>query len=308
MDKEIKDGGLCMETVFTIIGQDLGVAKKAVEDNDFNLINIIGNRIMTNVFAADKNEIMIIGWLVKELGSELHLIKQKKDDKLEEIKKYSVAYLNELGLEISRKTVDPKTYWQKFFAMETKIRKNIISNHERSIYDKQAEFSKYFAMNMLYLFYSNKNMLLIENNTLSSCVTNELSRNFNEHEGLEALIIYLVLRAFDNYYKYLYFEKFFIKDADAIERGKICLDDYIENIYKLKSLIAKGDTDELFKESNKIISKLGVDYRLYYLIYRDYSRIYIQEGVQEDEDFELSQETKQKIGGIITASLQEKLK
>jgi len=293
-----------MEVVLTIIEQDLKVAKKAVEDEDFNLVNIIGNRIMTDLQTFNKNDIMLLGWFVKELGGELLSLKQKKNDKLDDAKEYAKAYLNDLEFEVANGVVESKVYWEKFFDIENKLKKNFLSDQEIGIYDDQVEFSKHFAIKMLELFYNHKNMLLVENNTLSITTANELSRNFNEHNGIEALIIYLVLRAFDNYYRYLYYEKFFIKDEDAIRCTEIKLNEYVENIYKLRYLLESSDINSLYNESNTIIGRLGADYRLYFLIYYDYSRIYAQDEVKE-ERIELSQETKQKLGDAIMQSLKK---
>jgi len=295
-----------MEAIFTIIGQDLEVAKIAVKAEDFNLINIIGNRIMSNVFIINKNEIMILGWLLKDLGTELRFLKQTKNDELEEIKKYSIAYLDELKSEIARENIDPKTYFEKYLEIESKIRKNLLSKHE-SVYDEQVEFSKYFAIKVLDLLYSNKKMLLFKNNNLSSCAVSEVGRIFNEHGGIEALIIYLVLKAFNDYYLYLYGERFFIEDVGIVTQAETKMNEYIEDIYKLKSIIISGDIDNLYNESNVIIGRLGADYRLYFLIYINSPGMYEQKEIRE-EKLELSPETKQKIGEIITSSLQEKLK
>lgn len=297
-----------MEPIFTIIKQDLEVAKRAVAEDDFNLVNIIGNRIMTNIFTTNNNEMMILGWLIKELGLELISLNQMKYDKINEIKNYSATYLNELISTVASENTESKVYWQKFFEIENKLRKSILSKNEDVVYNEQADFSKGFAVKMLDVFYSNKNMLFIENNTLPTTITSELGRSFNEHGGEEALIIYFVLRTFEDYYRYFYFEKFFIKYQCAIERSEAKLKEYVENIYKLRSVTMNGDLNGLYNESNSIVSMLGVDYRLYYMIYLDYSRTYPQEKVRAERRLELSQETKQKIGELITASLQEKLK
>jgi hypothetical protein len=150
-------------------------------------------------------------------------------------------------------------------------------------------------------------MLFVENNYFASTVANELARNFNSHGGREALIIYLVMHAFDDYYRYLYYERFYVKYEEAIRCAEIKLNQYVENIYRLKSIMGSNEIDRLYDESSTIINRLGADYRLYFHIYYDPSRINAQEGVKE-ERIKLSPETKQKIGEMLTSSLQEKLK
>ena len=55
-----------MTNVAELINQDLTVAGAYLERKKFDSINIIGNRILQNLFAIDIKELMIIGLVVKE--------------------------------------------------------------------------------------------------------------------------------------------------------------------------------------------------------------------------------------------------
>jgi hypothetical protein len=150
-------------------------------------------------------------------------------------------------------------------------------------------------------------MLLFKNNNLSSSTASEVGRIFNEHGGIEALVIFLVLKAFNDYYGYLYGERFFVEDVGIVGQAETKMNNYIEDIYKLKSIIISGDINNLYNESNMILGRLGAGFRLYFSIYMNIPGMYEQKEIRE-EKLELSPETKQKIGEIITSSLQEKLK
>lgn len=180
-----------MEAIFIIIGQDLEVAIKAIEVDDYNTVNIVVNRIMMNLFIAEDIKLMLLGYMIRELAGELRIIKTNKNDSYEDSKKETIAYLEDLKSLITNGNRDLKIYWERFIDMEIKLRKSLLSKDEGIIYDEQSEFTKEFSLKLLDTFYSlKKDIHALKNHT--STMAFELGRNFNQHGGREALIIYLV--------------------------------------------------------------------------------------------------------------------
>jgi len=282
-----------MESIFTIMKQDLEVAEKGNDGNDFNLVLFIGNRLMTNSLVSDKNGIMLLGYMVRELGAELLFIQKNRKDNLDAAKREAKTYLKSLKEQVIKECLDPKVYWEIFYKIENKFRKYLLSNHESAVYDEQNDFSKIFAIKMLDIFYSNKNKIYLKNNNLIAIMANEFGRNFNEHGGEEALIVYLVFRALDNYYS---FARKTIDDANEVRTEEIKLNGFIEKIYKLKTIILEKGKEELYNDASAIVDNLGNEYRLLVLNYS----VPI---IEVEEKIELSEETKQKLGDAIMQSL-----
>lgn len=311
-----------MESTFAVIKQDLQAAINAVEGDDLSFVTIIGNRIMTNIFITGINDLMILGWMVRELGGELGFIKSKKESKKESkesemshIKAISKSYLEELRDEIAKGNNDPKFYYNKYISTEDELRQHFLTDYENTSYDNQEEFSKQFAIQMIDLFYNNRNNMFVKNNNFIQSIAGELSRNYNEHGGDIALAAYFIFKALDTYYRYAYIELFYNEDEDIIKETKAKLDNYVDEIYKLKSILIDGTVETYYNNMNIIISRLGADFRLYYIKYSDIAdiQIRIRENVRKEkinlypeseEKITLSPESKQKIGDILTQTLQ----
>jgi hypothetical protein len=283
-----------MEPIFTIIKQDLEVAKKAVEEENFDFILFTGNRIIMNLLVKEEIKLMLLGYMIRDLGSELRRIKRNRKDAFIDAKKESITYLTNLETQIANENYESKIYWENYYEIETKLRKYLLSKIEGSIYDEQSEFSKEFTIKILDIFYSKKNDIY----TLKDLITNylfELARNFNEHGGKESLVIYLVFKAYDEYCRYLNNER----DLSNKRRKKIELKigEYIKNIYELKSSIS--NMDELYKKSSVIINDLGRNAKICYLSGE------LPPGTVERE-LELPEDVKQKIGETIMQSLKDR--
>lgn len=64
-----------MSNIIELIKQDLDVANSYLDKNKFEIINIIGNRILQNLFAINRKELMISGLALKEISFDLQQIK-----------------------------------------------------------------------------------------------------------------------------------------------------------------------------------------------------------------------------------------
>jgi len=191
-----------MDAIFTIIKQDLEVVKKAIEVDNLEVLQYVGNRIMMNLMVSDEIKLMLLGYMMRELGGELRKIKLNRIDIYPTIKIESISYLNDLQAQIENGNIDPKFYLDKFTEIELKLRKNLLLDIEGSVYDEQAEFAKQFSIKLLDIFNSRKQDLkTIRNLILMSSY--ELGRNFNQHGGKEALVIYLVFKVLLDYSRYL---------------------------------------------------------------------------------------------------------
>ena len=291
-----------MDTTINVIRQDLKVARNAIDAEEFGMVNVIGNRIMSNLLVEDREELMIIGWMLKDLGGELGGIKEgKEESKLEDAKKLAKEHLDELGDMLVHKRTSASDLWDRYFDIEKKIRKDILSELEADEYKEEHEFSRKAAIMLIEHLHSNRELLLKKNNRLISGVANDLSRVVNEHGGKEAIIVYLVFRALDHYYRYLMYEEGIDGKIEDESRFKSKIDDYIDKVYEMASMIRDAQIDELYEHSNRILGKLGYAYRKYFINYLDISRIVVE------REIEIPEKAKEKIRDIVSKSFEKEL-
>lgn len=276
------------DQIFTIIKQDLEVAKKALDEDKFEFLSFASNRIMTNLLVADDVKLMLLGYMIRELAGELSNLKRAKGKDYANIKTESKSYLVNLQTQVDLRNIDPKTYFNSFCNMEERLRGDLLHDMDGTAYDLQEEFAKQFSIKFIDIAYSKKHDIEIKN--IISRIAFELGRNFNQHGGREALVIYLVFKALNDYCSYLIDKPVKNEHAESsteIENiSKSKLPDYLDRINRLKSFITS--LDKLYEESNLIIDDIGRDARI----------LYLSRGSGEQEIL-LSEEARKKIDKII---------
>lgn len=291
-----------MDTTINVIRQDLKVARNAIDAKEFGMVNVIGNRIMSNLLVEDREELMIIGWMLKDLGGELGGIKDRKEEgKLNDAIKSAKEHLDELGQMLVTKRTSASDLWDRYFDIEKKIRKDILSKSEADEYKEEHEFSKKATIMLIEHFHSNRELLLKENNKLILGVTGDLSRIANEHGGKEAIIVYLAFRALYDYHRYLMYEEGVDGKIEDESRFKSKIDEYIDKVYEMASMIRDAQIDDLYEYSNRILGKLGSAYRKYFTNYLDIPRIVVE------REIEIPEKAKEKIGDIVSKSFEKEL-
>ena len=291
-----------MDTTTNVIRQDLKVAKKAIDAKDFGMVNTIGNRIMSNLLVEDREELMIIGWMLKDLGGELRGIKERNEiGKLDDAIKSAKKHLDELGDMLVHKRTSASDLWDRYFDIEKEIRKDILSKSEADVYKEEHEFSKKATIMLIEHFHSNRELLLKENNNLILGVLGDISRTVNEHGGKEAIIVFLVFRALYDYYRYLMYGEGVDGKIEDESRFKSKIDEYIDKVYEMASMIRDAQIDDLYEYSNRILGKLGSAYRKYYTNYLDIPTIVVE------REIEIPEKAKEKIGDIVSKSFEKEL-
>jgi hypothetical protein len=291
-----------MDTTINVIRQDIKVARNAIDGKDFGMVNVIGNRIMSNLLVEDREELMIIGWMLKDLGGELAGIKERKEEsKLENAIKLAKEHLDELGDMLTAKRTSASDLWDRYFDIEKKIRKSLLSKLEDEVYKEELEFSKKAAIMLLEHFHSNRELLLKKNNQLISGVANDISRVVNDHGGKEATVVFLVFKALDRYCEYLMYEEGDDGKIEDESRFKSKIDGYIDNIYEMASMIRNGRMEDLYEHSNHILGKLGSEYRKFFINYLEPLRVVVERKI------EIPEKAKEKIGDIVSKSFEKEL-
>jgi len=290
--------------IIDILKQDLRVAENAINEKSFGMVGVVGNRIMSNLLADESKtkELMLIGWIVKEMGGELETIKRSKDEsKITNSTKIAKESLEKIVTMLSKKGYGNNELWGIYFDLEKKMRDLILSKLEDKIYNRKPEFTREITLVFLQHFLANKDLLLKQNAQLTKGILNDLARVTNEHGATEAeYILYIVFKAFDLYSDYVLYSE--TLDGKINEAGlKPKIDKYMNIIEEIYKVYEAKNLEKMYPESTALIYDLSIDIRKYFLSY------FIIHTQIVERKLELPEEAKEKIGETISKAFEEKL-
>lgn len=277
-----------MVNIAELINQDLTVAEKHLANKKFDFINIIGNRILQNLFVIDKKELMIIGLILKEISNDLlhvNAIDNKKNRNIEPCISFAKDCFEAIRL-ATKKEISLLDIWKAYFSFEEKIGKYQLLPDERAIYKEDADFSKEATLNYITILVRNKNYLLKKNIFPLERTRAELATLVQIHDGMNTILSYMVVRAFEHVYRFALYGKVQDEEIESIVSTNI---DKLSNIAKL---LENGDETELIEFANTMVGDLMYSYRVHFVLYGDIKGEFV-------EEMPLSPDVSQKIQKII---------
>lgn len=293
------------DLIIETISQDMGVAIAALKGDEFVLVNILGNRIATNLMVGNRNELIMIGFLLKEIPSELGRIGEVNDRKLPECKNRGIEFIKNLQKLLNKDEVDIGEIWKEYENYEKGIKKYLLTDSEASIYKDSQNFTKETRLMLVKHLDKNKDLLLRENCNLIEGIVREIGRVINTHGFYpEDLIFYLLMKAFGSYYNYFIYDYFGGEETDKKEKERE-INSYVEKIHKLFS--AENKLDDIYEQSADMIGELGVKWRKYFINYGEIRLLLRAEGGAEIPRMEIPEEAKKKIGEVITEGLKKEV-
>ena len=129
-----------MEQILDISRQDFAGAKAAFEERDFRLMNILANRLMSNVLFANKDEKLFAlpGFFLKDMA--LDFITSRDETGVNDL--YKIAKASIAKVEDSLKgNFDLATFWSAYFKYWNDMRKVNVSSTERKAYKDNIAFT-----------------------------------------------------------------------------------------------------------------------------------------------------------------------
>ncbi len=247
-----------METTIITIKQDLSVARQYFRLKNFELIRDIGDRIMNNLFLGGEKDLMIIGYLIKELSEEFIGIKKEDPVRLNGCMDAGERLILDLSGTLNEE-YHPIMVWEYWSTYKTKIVEFIPTDVELMIYQKDVDFTTQTTRKLLKLLDENRSLLLDDFNKLLLSLILEHKRVINIYGFTKSdLILYITLKAFYEYYLYLLaFKMANNLEGEAIA-GKVyrCVD-------KISQLPA--DFEEMSNKSNEILGELGYKTRMFHM-------------------------------------------
>jgi len=293
-------------TTVEIIKQDLSVAKKYLEDGKYGLITILGNRIMSNLMVGGETDLMIVGWLMKEVGRELSIINNyESKEEIKEAKKSGEEFITNITKQISEEDTNIEKIYDEYFEYQKKIRKYTLKKPEDKYYKDDLDFTRKNTIFCLEYLVRNKGLLLDPRTQfLLSCAA-DLARVLNEHGGQKVdYVTYLLFKAFDRYFDYLLFRHNVEGVIEDKERFTKIVDGHLKTI---NILIKNLDNEsEFIKIADGLLGEFGYKYREFVMKFGD---IYREFPVRMSEKkIEIPLDTREKIVEIISKSFQKEAK
>lgn len=274
-----------MVDVIELIAQDITVAEKYLELKKFDLINIIGNRILQHLFIINKKELMIYGIVIKEISYDLGQVKAQKLKKdIETCNILAKTCLEDIKSSLS--DVCPENIWNAYYDFENQIRKYILIPEESAVYKDDFEFATKATVNYLNFFISNKDFLLKRNINPLERTRAEFASLINWHGGKNTVIGYLMIRAFEHVYRFALNGK--VGDEELAALVNTNIDRFSEAI----TLIQDNNEAKIIEHANIMIGDLMYDYRKYFMLFGELKGELV-------EEMPLPSDVSQKIQKII---------
>jgi hypothetical protein len=283
--------------LFTMILQDIKAAIRAFELEDFELMNIFGNRIMSNALFGDDGKLALPGFFLKHVAIiYMRLKTYLPSSKFSDAKKVGEEYLATL-LDFSKESIEERL-WENFHKFNNSIRKYVIGDIEAEVYEENPKITHNAFKWLIKYLNDKKDVLLRPNNLFLKGILNEMDR-LSKVYGCELMDTYAIslLTALDRYFDY--FPIAYGTLTGEVDKDKVrsMVFPYIEKIV------------ELFSSEN--VKPEAVDSILWELIrgWREFFIHYMELPHRAPEKpIELPEEYRKKLAEQIAKALEKEVK
>ena len=169
--------------------------------DDFEMMNILGNRIMSNALFSDDARLALAGFFVKQVALAYLEIKAHFPARLSSAKPVGRDYLD--ALRNFSATVGHADLWQNYHKFTDLIRHNLVSDEERQAYSDNPDFTAYAFGWLVDYLSKEREMLLDSRSALLKGILNEMGRIYNVFGGRpkETYVSCLII-TLDRYFDY----------------------------------------------------------------------------------------------------------
>lgn len=249
-----------MDPTIKTIKQDIAAALQYFRIKKFQLLGAMGDRIMSNLLIGEEKDLMVLGYMIKELAQEFNDIREEDPVRLNGCMDIGEKFIRDLFNSIpDEEKFNPEVVWEDYYNYKKRIVEFIPTDVELAVYEKDVEFAHETTHKLMQLLDENRPLLLDDYNNLLLGILNEQNRVINLYGFQKSdLIFYTLLKAFHGYYRYLLAFKLAKKSEGEAIAEKIY--HYVDKITQIPT-----DFENMSGESNKILGELGYQTRLFYI-------------------------------------------
>jgi hypothetical protein len=289
-----KDQSLAM------LSKNIEVAKLSFKKDDFQLMNIIGNRIMSDSLFGEVREISLFGFFIKQAALNYLSLKSRLDDSdFTGTKLVGESYLNILSSAAEK--IDDVKLWADYHEFNIQIRERSILDVDKQIkeiYGDDLKITEFIRNWLIDFFSKNREILFDAKNNLVQGLIDEFQRvGFSYGYQVIDTITFSCLIALDRCWEYFVYQHNTASgevDKEAVRTKLFPYIDKIKEISSSKEINYKGVTS--------VLSQLIESWRESFIYYHELRPRSFEKPI------ELSEEAKKKLSAVVSKSLQKEIK
>lgn len=291
--------------VLTVAKEDLDACQMSLEDNDFRLMMIYGNRFASNLIFTDFKRYMIICYIIREMSRQLDVIKNAGN----ETKYYNAKEVCTDTLAKIKDSLDVEfdivAIWKLYSDYEKLMREYVLSRNQLDSYNEHPEFTSTSTDSIVTHFLDNKELLLRRDHRLVSGTIGEIARLINTHGFKDKdLLRYMLLVIFRGIYPYIVRHHTRKKEIIDLDEFKKELYSYITPFEEINSKLTSDDFESVLGVANDLIVSMGTAWRFYFIKYQELYTLYQEpQGIPVIDD-----DDREKIVETVSKALEEEIK
>ncbi|HEU4343215.1 MAG TPA: hypothetical protein VFU31_16810 [Candidatus Binatia bacterium] len=285
-----------MAEVVDISRQGFAAAKAAFEERDFRLMNILANRLMSNVLfgTGDEKTFALPGLFLKDIAVDFIPLKDGNGvDDRHRIAKAAIAQV-ERAL---KSDLDLAVFWATYLKYYNDSRKVDMSAIERRTYKEHPTFTSQ-AISFLCRELFEGESVFVENSLLAKGTLQEIDRLIRCHGADDReIVLFLLVRVIDwlnDYYRL----------ACTSAQGVVNLDCVKSKLSPFLARVRKWREEQErmpFENASDILCDGILEWRRCFIVYLERGRV----SPETERRIELPVETKKRIGDTIAEALQK---
>ena len=283
--------------------KNMEVAVLSFKVEDFQLMNIIGNRIMSDSLFGSSENFALFGFFVKQMAlNYLNLKPRVSQSDFLDAKLVGEEYLDILLSSSNDININIDESWADYHRFNIRIQQyndaSDIDKRIKEIYGDNPNITENIRHWLIDFLIKDREMLYDRKNNFLKGLISEFQRVGLAYDyGVTDTIIFSCLVALDRYYEYFVFQYTDENGVLDTEKVKTTFFPYIDTV---KQFSSSSELD--YKEATHLLWQLIKSWRESFIYYTELPYKTVQKPI------ELSKEAKKKLSEAVSKALQKEVK
>jgi len=283
-----------------MIGKNIKVAVLSFKTEDFQLMNILGNRIMSDSLFLNAKDLSLVGFFIKQIAlNYLNLKPRLTDPDYLDAKLVGEKYLDSLS-NISE-NIDKAALWSSYHEFNVQVKQYSASELDKEIkeiYGEDPLVTTNVRHWLVEFLVKSKEVLLDARNNFIKGLIGELQRVGLSY-GYEVIdtVVFSCLIALDRYYDYFRLQHSQVSNELDEEAVRKVIFPYVDSIQQISS-----SKDLRYDDITDLLWGLIKGWRESFIYYSELSPR------TPERQIELNKESRTKLSEVLGKALQKELK